>query len=125
MNFRHLFPILMILGFSHAAQAALFRGNCEVGYGSAQQVAWEADFDSRNSQSVKQVRSLGGLNVELTISPGAAAFADVMIVKVQTQKSEFELMSLLSSVGYGSIVYSGSVDGQKLLLECTVNKVRN
>ncbi len=125
MNFRLLFTVLMFLGLSQAAHAVLFRANCEVSYGSSQQVAWEADFDTKNNQSVKLVHSIDNLNVELTISPGAAAFADVMLIKIQTQKSEFELMSLLSNGGYGSIIYSGAVDGQKLLLECTVNKVRN
>ncbi len=124
MNFRLLFTVFMILGLTQAAHATLFRGDCEVSYGSQQQVGWEADFDTNNSHSVKLVHSIGDLNVELTISPGAAAFADVMLIKIQTQKSEFELMSLLSTGGYGSIIYSGAVDGQKLLLECTVNKVQ-
>ena len=135
MNFRLLIAAFMLLGLTQTAHAILFKGTCSVTYGASSEWSWESDFNAPNSQIVKNTHIFSGLlTVELTVAPGAAAFADVMLVKVQSQKAApqpaapqaaFELMSVISSYGYGSVIYSGQFDGQKLALECIVNKVRN
>jgi hypothetical protein len=124
MQIRRLTALFLILGFSHFAHASLFRGECHTTFGSNPEVAWEADLDTQNDQVVKSLHQDGSLQVELTIAPGAAAFADVMTVKVTTPKTEFELMSLLSNRGYGSVIYSGKLDGESFSLECVVTRTR-
>lgn len=132
---------LLLVGLSPVANATIFRGNCEATIGAAdaktidgtespsagqaQNIFWETELDTKNNEVVKNLHNLAGASIELAITPGAAAFADVMSVKVTTAKSEFELMSLLSSSGYGSIIYNGKLDGQSFALQCTVTEIKN
>lgn len=125
MNIRLITATLAVFCLSQAAQATLFVGNCDVTVGENETSSWEAELNTENEQAVKNLHNLAGASVELAITPGAAAFADVMTVKVTSAKTEFQLMSLLSGTGYGSVIYNGKLDGEKFSLECVVNKIQN
>lgn len=124
MNFRLVSAFFMISGISFSAFATTYESRCNATLGELQEVEWEAALASENSQAIQSFHPVGQAIVRIEVIPGAAAFADVMKVNVSSEKSEFELMSLLSRTGYGSIVYSGPFDGQKLSLECVVNRIK-
>jgi hypothetical protein len=125
MSFRLLSAFLMSLSLSSIAHATVYQSNCSVTLGTASEVEWDAEMKTENSEIVQNLHVLGDTSFELSILPGAAAFADVMKVKVHSVKSEFELMSVIFNTGYGSILYSGLLDNQKLELQCTVNKTKD
>lgn len=125
MILRYAPALFLTIFLTQAAHASTFIAQCDATFGTGKMNYWATVLNIQNQTPAMHKENMGAANFELTLRPGGAAFADVMILKVSSSKSEFEVMSLLSSEGYGSVIYRGHLDGQMLTTQCIVNRRQN
>ena len=122
MIFRYAPALFLTIFLTQAARASTFIAQCDATFGFDKIQYWSALLNSKDGQSTNHIHRINSIDFEITLQPGGAAFADAIILKVSSQKSEFEVISLLSNDGYGSIIYRGMMDGRKLTTECIVSR---
>ncbi len=122
MKLQSVLTLIIFLGISHSASAALFASDCAVTTGLTQKNRWAFALSSHSHKSAYNRHLVNGLVVETSLIPGEAALSDVVSIQVQNSRSRFQLMTFLSNDGFASLIYKGPFDGKNISIECFFNK---
>ena len=105
-----------------SAFAASFEGNCVINL-NGQESNWSTNFDAEGNNLNQQTQISENGSLQLSVLPGAAAFADVMSLTLKTAQDDFKILTVLSHNGYGVLVFEGTLNKQPARVECQVHKL--